>query len=758
MSNGNQRRSRLPRVTSVEPPSTLLEKTFDQVRRGDVLMRLGMCLVAAAAMIAMVRGWEPPFGFRSNYTPIRGVVSRVDFKQIDQIKTQNDRENAKRKVTPIFINDTTAFDKLQAKLKNLLNELAALENIDKIRPETFVQFFPQVMVERPEDMGERLMQLQELRDRVADPAGLDKFYSNVTVALLELKSKGVLDSADAQPEGWSEELINLAVRLPDKKQWHQVVTISEVRIEDAKNRLLNHLKNQSDIGEKLGTLIFSWLNPQIIGTLKFDKDSTQTQQEKEAAAVPDAVIAYKANTSILAPGGTPLRSEQLNLLRNEHTALLATLDWKQWLLEVGAMLGMFIAFFLLSGFYAYYREQSLLTDFTRFSLVLGLAVMTIGAAYLLSGDDLRAEMIPLLVFCMTIAIAFHAEIALLLAAQIGLAICFALGQGLADYVILLSAAATSVLLIGRLRTRWKLILIALATGIVVGATSLGVNVLDHQPVAQPLLLNAGRHALWAFLACLLVTSLLPIIEKVFGVLTDLRLLELGDPSHPLLQELVQRAPGTYNHSISVASLAEAAAEAIGARGLLVRVGAYFHDIGKMNKPGYFVENQGRDGNRHESLNPTMSTLVIIAHIKDGADLARQHHLPQPIIDFIQQHHGTTLVEYFYHRASKESENNPDAAEVDEASFRYPGPKPQSKETGILMLADAAESASRTLSEPTPARIEGLIHDLALKRLLDGQFDECGLTLRELAMVEESLVKSLTAVYHGRIKYPEQRTA
>jgi putative nucleotidyltransferase with HDIG domain len=252
--------------------------------------------------------------------------------------------------------------------------------------------------------------------------------------------------------------------------------------------------------------------------------------------------------------------------------------------------------------------------------------------------------------------------------------------------------------------------------------------------------------------------LLPFIEKIFDVLTDLSLLEYGDPSHPLLQELVRRAPGTYNHSINVASLAEAAAEAIGARGLLVRVGAYFHDIGKMLKPGYFIENQGLAGNRHESLLPAMSTLVIIAHIKDGADLARQHHLPQPIIDFIQTHHGTTLVEYFYKRASQQSESDPNGSEVDESSYRYPGPKPQTKEEAVLMVADAAESASRALVDPTPGRIEGLVHELAMKRLLDGQFDECGLTLQELNMIEDSLIKSLTAVYHGRVKYPEQRTA
>jgi putative nucleotidyltransferase with HDIG domain len=208
----------------------------------------------------------------------------------------------------------------------------------------------------------------------------------------------------------------------------------------------------------------------------------------------------------------------------------------------------------------------------------------------------------------------------------------------------------------------------------------------------------------------------------------------------------------------VASIAEAAAKSIGANGLLLRVGAYFHDIGKMLKPQYFVENQGTESNRHEDLLPAMSTLIIIAHVKDGADLARQHHLPKPLIDLIQQHHGTTLVEYFFNRANKQSEDDPDASQVDEGSYRYPGPKPQTREAAVLMLADAVESASRSLTEPAPARIEGLVHDIATKKLMDGQFDECGLTLRELHLVEDSLVKSLTAVYHGRVKYPDQQSA
>jgi putative nucleotidyltransferase with HDIG domain len=223
---------------------------------------------------------------------------------------------------------------------------------------------------------------------------------------------------------------------------------------------------------------------------------------------------------------------------------------------------------------------------------------------------------------------------------------------------------------------------------------------------------------------------------------------------------VQRAPGTYNHSIAVGTIAEAAAERIDANGLLVRVGAYFHDIGKMLKPQYFIENlpSGAE-NRHAHLAPAMSTLIIIGHVKDGMDLAEQHNLPPAITDFIEQHHGTTLVEFFYHAATKQAELQPDhRTDAQESSFRYPGPKPQTKEAGVMMLADAVESASRTLSEPTSKRIESLVKSISMKRLLDDQLDDSSLTLSEIRVIEDSLIKSLIAVYHGRIKYPEQRSA
>ncbi len=250
---------------------------------------------------------------------------------------------------------------------------------------------------------------------------------------------------------------------------------------------------------------------------------------------------------------------------------------------------------------------------------------------------------------------------------------------------------------------------------------------------------------------ILALGLLPLFEYLFEVASDFRLVELCNLNHPLLKEMILRAPGTYHHSMVVGTLAEAAAEAIGANTLLCRVGAYYHDIGKMTKPLYFVENQTDTKDRHGKLRPSLSSLVIVSHVKAGVELGRAYGLPPAVVEMIPQHHGTRLVTFFYHKA-KEAQD-PDMGDVQEEKFRYPGPKPQTKEAAILMLADAVEAASRTLTERTPGRFQGLAGNIVNAIFTDGQLNECELTFRELRLIEESFVRVLSGIYHHRVDYP-----
>jgi putative nucleotidyltransferase with HDIG domain len=258
-------------------------------------------------------------------------------------------------------------------------------------------------------------------------------------------------------------------------------------------------------------------------------------------------------------------------------------------------------------------------------------------------------------------------------------------------------------------------------------------------------------ALNGIISAALAVGLMPIFEYLFGITTHFRLLDISNPGEPLLQNLLKTAPGTYQHSILVANLAEASAQAIGANALLCKVGAYYHDIGKMKRPRFFVENQMGCENPHDRLAPSLSTTIIHSHVKDGIEMARQHKLPEVIIDFIAEHHGTSLVRYFYHQASNSGET------VFEDDFRYPGPKPQSRETAILLLCDGVEAAARTMSSPTSEKLTELVNKMVQDHLDEGQLDESDLSLKDIQLIKESLSNSLRGIYHARIEYPEAAT-
>lgn len=268
------------------------------------------------------------------------------------------------------------------------------------------------------------------------------------------------------------------------------------------------------------------------------------------------------------------------------------------------------------------------------------------------------------------------------------------------------------------------------------------------------------------LTAMVVSGILPVLESVFGITTALSWLETADLNHPLMKRMTLEAPGTYHHCLVLANLSEAAAETIGANGTKCRACSYFHDIGKLNKPEYFIENNDGIVNPHDELTPTMSALVIMAHVKDGVDLALKNRLNNEIVDVIREHHGTSLIYYFYHRALKLKEEleeqvkdgkarEEDVPEVSDSGFRYPGPKPRTRESAIISLADAVESASRSLAKPTLQRIEQLIEEITDSRLRENQLDECDLTLHDIALIKKSFATTLRSMMHSRIAYPKQ---
>jgi putative nucleotidyltransferase with HDIG domain len=310
----------------------------------------------------------------------------------------------------------------------------------------------------------------------------------------------------------------------------------------------------------------------------------------------------------------------------------------------------------------------------------------------------------------------------------------------------------------------------LTAGGAVGLVGLGCTVL-HAGLANLSLSTIIVHGVWAVLlgmgTAFVVGAVLPILEWMFDRITDISWLELTDLNHPLLRRLSMEAPGTFHHSLGVANLAESAASEIhGVNPTKCRVLSYFHDIGKLTKPDYFIENTTEDNNPHNEISPTMSALVIIAHVKEGVDRAIKHGLPRPVIDVIQQHHGTTLVYYFYRKALQQQEDakkgseilksKQDTPEINESSFRYPGPIPQFKESGIISLADAIESSSRNLLHPTPQSIETLVNEIIEQKIEEGQLQDCRLTLREIRKAGDRFIFTLKNMLHARIEYPKEK--
>jgi putative nucleotidyltransferase with HDIG domain len=414
--------------------------------------------------------------------------------------------------------------------------------------------------------------------------------------------------------------------------------------------------------------------------------------------------------------------------------------------------------FLLVSLFVYLQ----ITEFRKTKktkiLYLGL-LFTMGlacAVFFNSYSKFSPYYIPIPAITMLSVILFSSlELALLIAFSLSVFLGFIFNGDLFLMCIMFLGSMGGAFFAYNIRQRYRIIqagifisaLMVLSLAIITYKQKIGLLSISSSPNIVPASING-------VLSAFIVAGALPIFEFLFKVVTNISLLELSDFNHPLLKRLVLEAPGTYHHSLLVGNLAEMAAEAVNANSLLARVGAYYHDIGKLEKPEYFSENQDRSLSKHELLKATMSKLVIINHVKDGISLAKKHKLNSGIIEFIEQHHGTSLVFYFYRRALEESKKKDD---VKEEVFRYAGPKPQSKETAIVLLADSVEAACRALEAPNVQRIEEVVHTIINNKFIDGQLDECDLTLKDLNKIDKTFIHILSAIYHSRIEYPEVKS-
>ncbi len=773
MSFFGTRRPRQSQARVFRPTPSVWDRLIAGFRDYRVLSQVLIALLAVLLLLGALQAWRPDFHYRAGQFADVGIQSRIDFDVENVAETLRIRREAEAVAPLVLIQEPAVIDRLVSQLRAQLSEVSNADAVDELPQATLDAFGFSVLGEKEREQAFSLLR-NPLQD--ADESSgkrLDELKAEVETLLADARKLGLITSLEARRltgdplddptpvnQNRSIRVVSDKGRLLINGVLADVLLQEQLRETGRLGKLWPSLTKLSNIKSALEI----WLELNLKNQLLLDSEATKAELKLASDGAQQRFDRYPGK-AILVPAGDQLAETEtaLGILRLEHNAYVEQVTPWQRFSQFNGIGTLVLLLVVLFGMFLKYFSPEMLEDNSKLLVFVGMCSVSVFLSRLMSADPWRAEIIPLLATVMITAIAYSQVVAILTAFLLSLLVAMSTLGDMGHFLTLMTICVTSTIPLRRIKSR----LVMVKAGFLVATVSFyavwSTSVIQAEGNGDAwrnlaIVVTGLKFAGWALVCCYLVAGSLPFIEQAFGIVTDISLLELTGVSHPLLQELARRAPGTYNHSMTVASLAEAAAEAIGANGLLTRVGAYFHDIGKMLKPEYFIENMTEGSeNHHKSLAPAMSTLIIIGHVKDGLELAEENNLPAPLVNFIEQHHGTTLVEYFYHEATRKADVD-HRTDASESTFRYPGPKPQSRETAVLMLADAVESASRTLKEPTPKRVQSLVHEITMKRLLDGQFDECNLKLNEIRIIEESLIKSLLAAHHGRVRYPGQRTA
>ena len=720
----------------------------------------GVIFAGFASVIALTGERALPFAIGERVD--QPIYARVDFQVLDEKKTQEEVQSAAAGAPSVYRRDAAPLvEQVRPELMRLYQSAIEAENHEAFQAAT-------------KDNGWVVSsQAFDKLHGMSDESDRKRFQELVDgIKLEEALIVRKLSEEDRLPPRTQEYFI-LEEGLPERTKIQYLdrrLTVQEIpgHLTDRAAQLARGFP--SVLTEAARSVLLAGLKTHP--TVLFDKDLTAAAIGEAIKDVEAVYTLYHKGQPIVNPhageGGGVLTAAHYDLLAIEQDAYLAMIrsdrpeaegprrDRMMRRIGVAATVTLItLALFVYVGMH----QKRVLRVPSRTAAMGLLALGTLLAARLLGLNwphTPELALTPCLIAASILAITYPLRFAFGVMAVVTVMVTVVVQGDMSLLLVLAVGVAVTIYQLGEIRTRTKIIGASLVTVIAVAVTT-GAGALS----AGQTLDYVWRHALWgaacALLAGFVVSGVLPFIERIFRIATSLTLLEWRDPTRPLLQLLARDAPGTYSHSLVLGTMAEAACETIGANGLLAQVGALYHDIGKIHKAGYFAENQEGRISRHDNLAPSMSLLIILAHVKDGVEMAKEYKLPRVLHQFIEEHHGTTVVRYFHHVAS---ENQPRIAsgkhdrEVSEAEFRYSGPKPRSKESAVLMLCDSVEGAVRSLSEPTAGRIESRVHQIVIDRLNDGQFDDCDITLREISKVEDSLVKSLCGIYHGRVAYPK----
>jgi len=691
-------------------------------------------MVFAASLIAVLWSPRPPLPYRRGQVAQADIRARVSFSVVDDERTRAAKDAASAAAPSVYKLDLSPFARTTDNLKAALAEVAAPAKYEDIAPAN----------------AQALGIKREFYDALK-AAGTDWTPQTLPLTVAEavdaIVKDGCIAASDAKLEEQRTKADGVTILQGDQRRFQPLSAL--IKQQDLKTAFKRELAKRIQNPQVAGALA-DYFEPSLKPFLFYD-EAASAAAKKAAAESTAEVPQYFDRGDVIVRRDSLIDTPQIKMLEREQVVYASTMPPRdRWSRLLGMVITVFFLVWLFGAYVSRY-EPRVLTRRIRILVLMALAVALVAITRLFVWSPPFRHLIPMALFAMTVAVAYNPLFAVGYTLFLAVLVGITAGGDFALSMSLFLGSIMGVLVIGRVHTRTTPLLAGVSAGIGTFVATWGTGLLFHAEHDYKLTLSDSTYGLLNGLACgALITVILPFVERTFRVMTELSLLELVDLNKPILRRMALEAPGTYNHSLMVGNIADSAAEVIGANRLLARAAGYYHDIGKLTKPDYFVENRGTAASRHYNLSPTMSTLIIVSHVKDGVEIAKEHRLPTPILDVIAEHHGTTLVEYFYREAIEQAE---DADQVSDQSFHYPGPRPHTREAAIVMLADSIESASRTVTEPTPAKLEHLVCDICRTKLDDGQFDECGLTMSDLRLVEISLTKSLAGIFHSRIKYP-----
>ena len=725
-------------------------------RRRIPLFNIMISVVVWLTIVALFysgRLIRPQQLFLGQHAP-QTVIATVNFEAETVDATELRRQEAADRVLPVFRIDSSGVTRARQALAKLVPRMNTLETATA-----------------PEQITLLKSSINDLLDLLAIPLSTDElilitpnsdtdFQKIVFDAMESDLRSGVISDTDQ-----STRFNGLVAGGKVTVRESGVEVIRELNSFIAKNdavqkavkKIVSQLPKENQNDEIVRRLITQWLQPNVI----YDSSET-TIRRNQARAQVEPVIEPVEGGTILVRAGDTITEQTLHWLtaHEKRRAELETMSERIQRL-VGISLFLLIGLCITLSFGSIIcpstiysrRDMLLMSTICTLPLAMAKLIFVFATAHMNMATLLVHFMMPMAMAPVLATVLIGRKAGLVAGFWTSFVMATLLGNSLYSFTSGLLVTVLVVNIARDVKRRTTIFKAGLVEGVAESGLAL-IFAIVIQPSWTILLPQLGSALLSGIASALFVVLLIPLFEHLFKITTDITLLELSDLSHPLLQSLAINAPGTYHHSLMMASIAQNAAETVGANGLLLRVCAYYHDIGKLVKPGFFTENIQFTENPHDELSPSMSTLVIISHVKEGITLAKKYRLPSVVIEGIRQHQGTALVSVFYHRAKTQLEKDGAGGQINEEDFRYEGPRPQTREMGILMLSDSCEAASRSLDKPTPVRIAGLVNDIFDSRLRDRQLDDCPLTLADLSKVKESIIFSLTNMLHGRIAYPK----